>query len=129
VDGSEQARRSRAPATDGATAERVHQAAQLFANLTQPGQPQRNGARPQPAADPEGSERLPETKELLELLHATVAANDLLAKQVAALRADLDVTIGNVKLLHRAVKKALRTTNARVAALEEAQPPEGSDPG
>ena len=129
MDGSEQARRSRAPATDGATAERVHQASQLFADLTQPGEPQRNGVRPPAAADPRGSERLPDTQELLELLHAAVTANDLLAEQVEALRDDLDATIGNVKLLHRAVKKALQTTNARVAALEEAQPPAGSDTG
>ena len=126
MDGLDQARRSRTPATDGATAERVHQAARLFASLTQPGEPHRNGGLAQSAADLEDSERLPETQELLEMLHAAVTANDLLAKQLQALRDDLDATIGNVKLLHHAVKKALRTTNARVAALEEAHPPEGS---
>ena len=125
MEGSKKAARAQGLPSDRATTERVAQAAQLFANLTQPGEPRRNGARPQPTADPKGAALLPEAQELLELLHAAVTASDRLAVEIEALRADMDVTIDNVKLLHRGVKVAIRSTNARVAALEEAT---GGDP-
>jgi hypothetical protein len=128
VEGSQQAARAQGRPSDGATTERVAQAAQLFANLTQPGEPQRNGARPQPAGDPDGSEQLPDNQEVYELLEAALAANRRTEKTVELLRHDLDTTMSNVKLLHRAVTKALRFLNKRVGALERERPTGSSDP-
>jgi len=70
VEGSQQAARAQGRPADGATTERVAQAAQLFANLTQPGERRSNGDHPQPAGGPDGSERLPENHEVYELLVA-----------------------------------------------------------
>jgi len=96
----------------------VAQAAQLFANLTQPEEQQPNGDQAQAVGDPNESERLPANQEVLELLQAALAANERTEKTVQLLRNDLDMTISNVKLLHEAMTKALRFLNQRVGALE-----------
>ena len=99
-------------------------AAQLFANLTQPGEQRINGDQPRPAGDPDGSERLPDNQQVLELLQAALAANERTEKTVELLRHDLDTTMSNVKLLHSAVKEALRVVHERVVALERRRPPD-----
>jgi len=111
----------------------VAQAAQLFANLTQPGQQQRNGDHPQPAGDPDGSEPLPDVHEVYELLQAALAANKRIEKAVQLLRHDLDTTISNVNLLQAALaaderaettveflRDDLHTTISNVKLLHEA---------
>ncbi len=123
MDRSQQAARAQGRPSDGATTERVAQAAQLFANLTQPGEQRINGDQPRPAGDPDGSERLPDNQEVLELLQAALAANERTEEAVELLRHDLDMTISNVKLLHAAVKKALSVLSKRVIALEHKRPP------
>ena len=129
MDRSQQAARAQGRPSDGATTERVAQAAQLFANLTQPGEQRINGDQPRPANDPDGSERLPDNQEVLELLQAALAANERTEKEVELLRSDLDVTINNVKLLHAAVRKAMRALSKRVIALEGKLPPKRSGRG
>ena len=118
MEGSQQAERAQGRPSDGATTERVAQAAQLFANLTQPGERPRNGDQPQPAGDPDTyerlpdnhpgtSERLPDNHEVLELLQAALAANERTEKTVELLRNDLNMTIANVELLRAAPAAAL----------------------
>ena len=132
MEGSQQAPRAEDPPSDGATTERVAQAAQLFANLTQPGKQRANGDQPQPEGDPNGAERVPhnqrvpDTQEVLLLL---LAANERTEREVDLLRSDLDVTISNVKLLHAAVKKALRVMSERIVVLEGKLPKKRSKPG
>ena len=99
MDRSQQTARAQGRPSDGATTERVAQAAQLFANLTQPGQQRINGDQPRPAGDPDRFEPHPEDQQVYDLLQAALTANERTEKTVELLRHDLDTTISNVKLL------------------------------
>jgi len=109
VEGSQQAARAQGRPSDGATTGRVAQAAQLFANLTQPGEQRINGDQPRPAGDPNRSEPHPEDREVYKLLQAALTANERTEKSVELLRHDLDTTISNVKLLQAALAANERT--------------------
>ena len=109
MEGSQQAARAQGRPSDGATTERVAQAAQLFANLTQPGEQRINGDQPRPAGDPNRSEPHPEDQQVYELLQAALTANERTEKTVELLRHDLDTTISNVKLLQAALAANERT--------------------
>jgi len=126
VEGSQQAARAQGRPPDGATTERVAQAAQLFANLTQPAEQRINGDQPRPAGEPDGSKRVPDNQEVLLLL---LAANERTEREVELLRSDMDATITNVNLLHAAVRKALGVLSKRVVALESKLPSKRSKPG
>ncbi len=109
MEGSQQAARAQGRPSDGATTERVAQAAQLFANLTQPGEQRINGDQPRPAGDPDGFEPHPEDQQVYDLLLAALTANERTEKTVELLRHDLDTTISNVKLLQAALAAKERT--------------------
>ncbi len=127
MEGSQQAARAQGRPPDGATTERVAQAAQLFANLTQPAEQRINGDQPRPAGEPDGSKRVPDTNQ--EVLLLLLAANERTEREVELLRSDMDATITNVNLLHAAVRKALGVLSKRVIALEGKLPAKRSGRG
>ena len=102
MEGSQQAARAKGRPFDGATTERVAQAAQLFANLTQPGEQRVNGDHPPPAVEPDTSEALPGNHEVIKLLLSALAASERTEKTVELLRSDLNTTIARVEQLQAA---------------------------